>query len=154
MEPMLDRRDPALDVLRRRRAELGESIAALEQALAALPTGGVGLWAERVHVALVELSGDFREHLVVTEGPEGLHRDVVATAPRLCNAVARLTREHVSIADLVSGLLSRLGGPVTVDDLDGICRSGTELLGLLVRHRRRGAHLVYEAYQADIGGEM
>jgi hypothetical protein len=30
---------------------------------------------------------------------------------------------------------------------------GTTLLGHLARHRQRGADLVYEAYQADIGGE-
>jgi hypothetical protein len=30
---------------------------------------------------------------------------------------------------------------------------GTQLLATLSRHRQRGADLVYEAYQVDIGGD-
>ena len=39
------------------------------------------------------------------------------------------------------------------EDVDGVRRLGTALLGLLVRHRQRGSDLVYEAYELDIGGE-
>jgi hypothetical protein len=153
MEPVVFSRDPGLDALRWRRAELRESIGALEQALAAPASGRVGAWAERVHVALVELSADLGEHIAITEGPDGLHRDVLATAPRLSNAVVRLTREHAAIAGLVADLLTRVSDPPTGDDVEAIRDLGTALLGHLARHRQRGADLVYEAYQADIGGE-
>jgi hypothetical protein len=51
--------EQAIEALRVRRAELYESMSALEQALAAPAPGRLDAWAERVHVALVELVGDF-----------------------------------------------------------------------------------------------
>jgi len=78
-----------LETLRRRRAELRESMNAVEQALAAPAPRRLEAWAERVHVASVELSADFREHIDVTEGPDELYRGVLMTAPRLSNAGRR-----------------------------------------------------------------
>ena len=54
--------DQAIEALRVRRAELYESMSALEQALAGPAPGRLDAWAERVHVALVELVSDFRTH--------------------------------------------------------------------------------------------
>ena len=66
--------DPGLERLRRPGAELRDSMAAaLEQALAAPAPGRAAAWIERVHVSLVELSADVREHVAITEGPERLH---------------------------------------------------------------------------------
>jgi hypothetical protein len=141
-----------LEALRRQRAELRESMNALEQALAAPAPGRLGAWAQRVHVALVELSADLREHIDITEGPDGLYGGLLTTAPRLSNAIARLTREHAQIRDLVDDLLARVSGP-GVNDADPVRDLGTALLGRLVRHRQRGSDLIYEAYDADIGGE-
>ena len=61
-----------MEGLRRHRVELRESMSALEDALAAPATADRTRWAERVHVALVELSGDFRGHIDITEGRDGL----------------------------------------------------------------------------------
>ena len=141
-----------LEGIRRQRAELRESMIALELALAGPAPSDQVRWAERVHVALVELSADFGEHLAVTEGPDGLYADIVAAAPRLSEAVARLTREHRQIARLVDDLLARVSTPET-GHVDKVRRLGTTLLGLLVRHRQRGSDLVYEAYEFDVGGE-
>jgi len=141
-----------LEALRRQRAELRESIGALELALAGPAPGDHVRWAERVHVALVELSADFREHIDVTEGDDGLYVDILVTAPRLAEAVARLTREHAQIADLIDDLLARSLTPESMD-LDKVRGLGTTLLGSLVSHRQRGADLVYEAYEFDVGGE-
>lgn len=142
-----------LDALRRRRAELRESMNAVEHALAGPAVGDRARWAERVHVALVELSADFREHIDVTEGKEGLYRDVLASAPRLSEAVRRLTREHVQIAAQVEDLLGRARSTRSVEDVERVRELGTTLLGTLVRHRQRGSDLVYEAYEVDVGGE-
>jgi len=141
-----------LESLRRHRADLRESMSALEQALAAPAPGRPGAWAQRVHIAAVELSADFREHVDITEGQSGLYRSLLTTAPRLSNAVARLTREHAQIRDLVDDLLVRASGP-DVNDVDPVRDVGMALLGRLVRHRQRGSDLVYEAYTVDIGGE-
>jgi hypothetical protein len=140
------------ETLRRRRAELRESMSALELALAGPVPSGHVRWAERVHVALVELSADFREHIAITEGPDGLYIDLLATAPRLSDAVARLTQEHGQITDLVEDVLARTSAPGS-EDVAEIRDLGTTLLGLLVSHRQRGSDLVYEAYEFDVGGE-
>jgi hypothetical protein len=141
----------SLEALRLRRAELRQSMSALELAMAEPAPIGHARWTGRVHVALVELSADLREHVEVTQGATGLHADVLAAAPRLSGAVARLAREHTQISDLVDELLARTSGPDP--SVAQIRRLGTTLLGLLVSHRQRGSDLIYEAYEFDLGGE-
>lgn len=154
MEPGSSKPEQAfLEELRRLRAELRESMSALELALAGPAPVGQARWAERVHVALVELSADFREHIDITEGPQGLYRELLNTAPRLSDATARLTLEHALIRELVDDLVDRLSTPGVDDDVDGVRERGTALLGRLIRHRQQGSDLLYEAYQFDIGGE-
>ena len=142
-----------LEELRRQRAELRESMSALEDALAAPATSDRDRWAQRVHVAVVELAGDFREHVDLTEGPHGLYGELLKTSPRLSGAVTTLTREHVLISGQVDGLLARVAAPEDFGDADRVRDLGTALLGRLVRHRQRGSDLVFEAYEFDIGGE-
>jgi hypothetical protein len=139
--------------VRRRRAELLESMRAVEQALAAPAPGREQRWVERVHVALVELSADFREHIELTEGPHGLYGGLLTTAPRLSGAVARLTREHAAIQEGIGDLLARADAPDATEDVDTVRERGTALLARLLRHRQRGSDLVYEAYSVEIGGE-
>ncbi|HEY7047923.1 MAG TPA: hypothetical protein VH373_11930 [Jatrophihabitantaceae bacterium] len=145
--------DPGLDVLRRRRAELFESMGALRQALAAPTSGCLDAWSEWVDVALVELSADVRAHIAITEGPGGLHTDVMDVAPRLSHAVQRLVREHVVIVDLLDGLTRRARSADTLARVEDVRCLGGALLGRLDRHRRRGADLVFEAYETDLGGD-
>lgn len=145
-----------LDGIRRQRAELRDSMSALEQALAGAPLRDYAGWAERVHAALTELSADFREHVGFTESSDGLYVDILATAPRLTGTVARLTREHVEITDLLGQLLARTERPEDVDEAratDEVRQLGNALLGVLIRHRQKGSDLVYEAYAFDVGGE-
>ena len=142
-----------LEDLRRHRAELRESIGALEDALAAPATADQVRWAHRVQVALVELSGDFREHIDITEAPDGLYHDILKTSPRLSDAVAGLTREHVLISGQVDHLLARLTAPGVIKDVNRVRGLGTAILGRLVRHRQRGSDVVFDAYDFDIGGE-
>jgi hypothetical protein len=142
-----------LEELRRHRAELRESISTLEDALAAPAVSDRQRWAQRVHAAAVELAGDFREHVDLTEGPDGLYSEVLKTSPRLSGAVDTLTREHGLIRGQVDSLLARVGASDAVADVDRVRDLGTALLGRLVRHRQRGSDLVFEAYEFDIGGE-
>jgi hypothetical protein len=153
MEPIVGAADSGLDALRRRRAELGGSMAALQQALAQPRSGRHSAWAERVDVALVELSADFAEHVAVTEGSDGLHDAVLASSPRLSNSIRRLVAEHTVIKGLIDDLLVGVRPPVAAGDVDPVRELGTALLARLVRHRQHGADLIHEAYQVDIGGE-
>jgi len=140
------------EALVRQRAELRESMSALELALSGPVAGDQGRWSERVHVALVELSGDIRGHITFTEGPAGLYVDVLATAPRLSGAVDGLTGEHGEVTALLDDLLARTTPP-SREDVHQVRELGTTLLGRLVTHRQRGSDLVYEAYELDLGGE-
>jgi nicotinamidase-related amidase len=128
-------------------------MSALEDALAAPATADQARWAQRVHVALVEFYGDFREHIEITEGPNGLYRDLLKTSPRLSDAVASLTHEHVLICGQVDNLLARVTASDLIEDVGRVRHMGTAILGRLVRHRQRGSDLVFEAYEFDIGGE-
>jgi hypothetical protein len=128
-------------------------MAALEQALAQPSSGRHSAWAERVDVALVELSADFAEHVAVTEGSDGLHNAVLASTPRLSHSIRRLVAEHTAIKGLIGELLAGVRPPVAAADVDAVRELATVLLARLVRHRQHGADLIHEAYQVDIGGE-
>ena len=78
-----------LERVRSHRAELGESMAALDAALA-LPVGLGPLWRRRVRAALTELAHDLRDHRAVTEEPGGLYADAVSRAPRLPSVSKRI----------------------------------------------------------------
>jgi hypothetical protein len=107
MDPVVPLALTSYQAVRAHRAELRESLSALEKALAGPSPGRVEAWAERVRVAaLVELSADLREHVELTEGPEGLHREVLTAVPRLAGAVRRLVDEHLEFTRLVDDLLS------------------------------------------------
>ena len=141
-----------LEGIRRRRAELRDSMSALESALAAPAPGRLTRWTERVRAALMELSADFREHVAIAEAPDGINTRAMRSQPRLAKAVQRLNNEHVELAALINQLLDELDTPddTPAEQLrDGL----TRLLGRLVRHRQRGSDLLYEAWAVDIGGE-
>jgi hypothetical protein len=150
--------DPAVSIraelhaVRVRRAELRENINLMERALAAPARGRAVVWGEAVHASLVIVADDFSAHVEVTEGPGGLHQAILAGDLRLANAVDALTAEHAQIAEEIAGLVADSEAPVTPDDVDDLRERATRLLGHLIRHRQRGADLIYEAYETDIGG--
>ena len=141
-----------LDAVRVRRAELREALDAFERALAAPAAGRAVVWGEAVHAGLLELADDFGAHVEVTEGPDGLHQSILAGDLRLSNAVGALTAEHAQIAAEIAELVADSEAPVGAEDVDGLREQGTRLLGHLIRHRQRGADLIYEAFETDIGG--
>ncbi|WP_239312683.1 hypothetical protein [Plantactinospora mayteni] len=138
-----------LRMVRRRRAALLGEIHVLEQAIAA-PARDPG-WRPRVRSSLGGLRGAFAEHMVSTEGPDGLYAELLDHAPRLARGVHVLIREHAAVVATMAALQGRVDLPeISVTELRNWA---TELLRELSRHRQRGADLVYEAYQTDIGGE-
>lgn len=140
-----------LKKVRAHRSELGDSMAAVDHALAAPILRG-DQWLERVHAALAELAHDFAVHIELTEGAGGLYEDVRRSAPRLSGRVRRLTDQHVRYAANLDSLLARLRGADPTDDLLGLREEVTVLVGQLVRHRQMGSDLVFEAYEVDLGG--
>ena len=151
MDPSVSTRSE-LDAVRTRRVELRETLNLMEAALAAPARGRAVVWGEAVHASLVMIADDFGTHVEVTEGPGGLHQAILAGDLRLANAVGGLTAEHGQMAEEIATLVADSQAPVTPDDVDDLRERATRLLGHLVRHRQRGADLIYEAYGTDIGG--
>jgi hypothetical protein len=141
-----------MDLARTRRAELLAAITALESALAA--PAGAPVWAARVQARVEQLASAFEDHVHATEGPDGMYADILRTAPRLRFGVDRLATEHDDTR-IAIGSLGKLIDDLTdsgPDEVGRIREEGLSLLARLVRHRQRGADLVFEAYAQDIGG--
>jgi hypothetical protein len=149
MESSVHTRD--LEAVRRRRADLRLSLGAVEHALASPASGRAVVWGEIVHRTLEELREEFDEHIDVTEGPDGLHEAILAAAPRLMHAVQVLTAEHAAVRAEIAALLAASEPPVTDEDVPGLREEATRLIAHVIRHRQRGADLVYEAYETDLG---
>ncbi|HEY2297339.1 MAG TPA: hypothetical protein VGH43_06395 [Jatrophihabitans sp.] len=141
-----------LEAVRQRRAELRDTLGALERALAAPGAARAVVWGEQLHAAVDRLASDFALHVEVTEGPDGLHQSILSGDLRLANQVAALVEEHKTIAADIAALAAASDAPVTPADVPGVREQGTKLLGQVVRHRQRGADLIYEAFSTDIGG--
>ena len=148
-------RSTALERARRQRASLRRALSAVEDALAAPAAGRAAEWNHRLVAALEHLAEVFELHVAVTEPPGGLYEEVLEIAPRLANLVERFRREHREIARSIEQGLAR-ARTLNAEDAEEVERLRerlTLLLGRLVRHRQRGADLLYEAYAVDIGGE-
>ncbi|MET8253209.1 hypothetical protein [Micromonospora sp. NPDC005197] len=108
-------------------------------------------WREIVLLRLRPVGQGFAEHVRVTEGPAGLYRELLIHSPRLDHGIRLLTREHTAIVAAILAV-QRVAerseaGP------DELRRRAGHLLRTLARHRRRGANLLWQAYQTDLGGE-
>jgi hypothetical protein len=148
MEPTMVR---DLETVRRRRAELRESIAMVRTAIAGAGDPSPVVWGERVQQEVARLALDFIEHIDVTEGAGGLHETIVENSPRLRHAVDVLTAEHDEMEADIAELVMAVEPPVMARDVDAITVRATILLDRLVKHRQRGADLVYEAFEQDLG---
>jgi hypothetical protein len=140
-----------LHEVRAHRAALGESMRALEDALA-LPLG-MAVWGRRVRAALTELAHDLETHVELTEAPGGLYPSLAETAPRLASGIEAQLADHVHVVAEVERLLKARDEGISRSDLDAHRDEITALLARLVKHRQRGSDLIYEAYQVDIGGQ-
>ncbi|WP_240639310.1 hypothetical protein [Micromonospora ureilytica] len=132
-----------------RPAGLAGDVHALGRAVAITTIGQ--RWREGVLLRLRPVRQGFAEHVRVTEGPSGLYRELLTQSPRLDHGVRLLTREHAAIVAAilaVQQIAERSEAPP-----DELRHRAGHLLRRLARHRRRGADLLWEAYQTDLGGE-
>jgi len=140
----------ALDAVKMRRAGLRAAMLQLERALDAPAPGRSAEWAAGVRDALGVLEEVWTRHVVDTETPGAFLDELTQAEPRLANQVQRLRDEHGKILSAVLTAEDDLASePV---DTERVRTTVTWLLGELHRHRQRGADLVYEAFDVDIGG--
>ncbi len=146
----------ALDDVRVRRAGLKSALSALEIALAA-PAPQRGIWVRGVRDGLHALHDVWTRHIVETEAPGAFLDELVDAAPRLATPASRLRREHTKILTTITHAETELASPPDDPEaydhwVDEMRSELTALLVALAKHRQRGADLVYEAYDVDIGG--
>jgi len=147
----------ALEAAKGQRLSLRRAIAGLEEALAAPEDpdglGGQDGLATRLVPALERLQEVFAVHVEVTEAPGGLYQEILDNAPRLANRVTRFRREHTEITEGIRRGLAECASATDPDAVKALRDHTVRLFADLVRHRKRGLDLVYEAYHVDIGGE-
>jgi hypothetical protein len=140
---------------RRRRGPLRDAASALERAAAA-PVGTGPKWCQRVHTRVEQVSATLEDHIVAVEGPSGLWDELKVDAPRLIHMMDVLKAEHGVLRQMVAQLLEdvgRIGDKASKEEIGAVREKVMALLGAIARHRQKGADLVYEAYNVDIGGE-
>jgi hypothetical protein len=148
----------ALQAAKGQRLSLRRAIGGLEQALTQTPAAAdgdqPGAWLEHLGGALTHLDEVFAVHVQVTEGAGGLYDEIVENAPRLANRVKRFRREHADIGGAIRrGIAESKVAGRDAGEVEALRDHAVRLLADLVRHRKRGLDLVYEAYHVDIGGE-
>lgn len=142
-----------LEAARIRREALFQALIGLEDALST-PIGDGERWRLRVAMAVDYAANRIEEHIEQTEAPDGLLTEVADAVPRLTKRVGDLRAEHEHLEKEIHGLQVALSD---LDDNDvasrgvAIRNKALEFLGRLATHRQRGADLIYEAYQVDIG---
>jgi hypothetical protein len=153
----------ALQAAKGQRLSLRRAIDGLEQVLAPAAGGDEPEdWPDRLAGTLEHLGEVFAVHVQVTEAPGGLYEEILENAPRLANRVKRFRREHADITEAIRrrsaearAVSTRPAGREAHDagQAEALRDHAVRLLADLVRHRKRGLDLVYEAYHVDIGGE-
>ncbi|HEB89290.1 MAG TPA: YbaK/EbsC family protein, partial [Deltaproteobacteria bacterium] len=139
---------PGLALALEAKERLYDSLHAVRRAIGA-PIANRERWRKRLHRALTRLARATDEHVAETEAPTGLLSEIVSEAPRLWRQVEGLKAEHATLVGECDRLISRLES----DDSPRLLRRQTNLLlDRFERHRHRGADLVYEAFDVDIGG--
>jgi hypothetical protein len=146
---------PALDAARARRKTLHDTLVHLEESISSPAAGRIPDWTASVLKEIIEVREAFDQHVVVTERPDGLYDEILERAPRLAVNVRRLREEHPDIASALTTMIERLeqteiGG--TAWPLEDARDDLQRFIGQVIKHRQRGADLVWEAYNVDIGG--
>ena len=146
---------PILDEVKRRRKTLHDTLVHLEEAISSPASGRIPQWTAQVVKEMHEIRDAFDQHIMVTEKPDGLYEEILQHAPRLQNGVSRLKDEHPEISRGIDEMIARLEATEVGSvqwPLDDARDDLQRFIGRVIRHRQRGADLVWEAYNVDIGG--
>ena len=140
-------RTDALKDAAERRIELKQAVSQVETA-AASPSGEPG-WRPNLITELENLRSALHQHVEEVEADGGLLAELADIAPRLVNQIAHVRDEHPGLCDQVDRAIGQATGGAPVEELR---RDVLDTLSAIARHRQKGADLVYEGYEVDIGG--
>lgn len=150
-----DELTPALSEARQRRATLHDALVHLEIAISSPAAGRIPEWTAQVTKEMVSVRDAFEQHVLVTEKPGGLYEEIIMRAPRLDGTIRKLKDEHPDISEKIAEMVARLDeAPIgsAAWPLDDARDDLQRFIGTVIRHRQKGADLVWEAYNVDIGG--
>lgn len=136
----------------RRRSALEKAMQQLEHT-AASPARSLNWIGDLAHRAR-QLDAALNRHIAEVEAPRGLLDQIVEIAPRLQREVDEIEADHHAIREGIAALLELLDEAERVGSYEPrpIRDAVLGVLEQLTRHRNRGADLVYDAYDVDIGG--
>jgi hypothetical protein len=137
----------ALEAASAQRIGLQSSMSRVEAAAAA-PARDPN-WRNRLANSLEDLRLALDHHVVVVEASDGLLAELAAAAPRLANQISRVQDEHPVLANQVADSMVLVSEGT---DVDTVRSAVLNLLVAISRHRQKGADLVFDAYDVDIGG--
>jgi hypothetical protein len=150
-----DELSQALHEARQRRQTLHDAIVHLEESISSPAAGRIPQWTASVLAEMERVRDAFAQHVLVTEKPDGLYDEILERAPRLEANVRRLREEHPEIVKGIEETITRLEHVDIGKEawpLDEARDDLQRFIGSVIRHRQRGADLVWEAYNVDIGG--
>lgn len=142
---------PTLEAVRRHRSELRSAMASLKASVAQSkdPTE----WLDDVKPQIRWVRAAFERHVGVHErGPDPLHSEILRGQPHLAPLVNRLQRDHRRLEAALDSLAQKAEA---ADDalISEVKALSEDIVAQLTRHRQRGADLVWEAFNHDLGGE-
>lgn len=147
MDDREENRSKALEAAMEKRVEMKAAVSHVETAAAA-PSRQSG-WQDDLLEALEELRVALDQHVAEVEAPDGLLAELTEAAPRLANQIARVQGEHPA---LCLEMDKTIGFAKENSDAEQVRRRVLETLMAVVRHRQKGADLVYEGYTVELGG--
>ena len=150
-----DELTPALSEARQRRATLHDALVHLEIAISSPAAGRIPEWTDLVTKEMVGSATPSSSTCWSPNDPAGCTKRSSCGRLELDGTIRRLKDEHPEIGEKVGEMLARLdqaeiGSPAwpLEDARDDLQR----FIGTVIRHRQKGADLVWEAYNVDIGG--
>ena len=146
---MTDDDGSPLDRLKVRREGLADTAVVLELAITSA-AGDPSLWRGRVREALEQVRSALTDHIEEVEASGGLYDNITASSPRLLRTVEQLRRDHIAMAERIQDLEALLAPDDT--PVGDVRDAALALMADISRHRHRGADLIWEFYDVDIGG--
>jgi hypothetical protein len=131
------------------RGRLRNAAAAFEQ-VASDVDAPEATWLTAIGVALDGLVDAWDEHVVFTEGPDGLFEELLVDSVEVAPEIDRLRRDHEALIAHVTRARELLTSPGAGPDDTRILLALTGISKLVDQHRRRGADLLYRVYSVDL----
>ncbi len=147
-----------IERVRGRRASLYRTTLELENALSS-PAADFGPWSARVLEAARSVVDCIAAHAAESEAPGEFLSNIATDSPHLSNAAKHLKDEHPALIERSLAyvqLISSFGDGAfetepPPDAAEVVRERGLEVLALIVRHRQRGADLMFLAHNEDLG---